>query len=156
MATETRDFVNQTFKQATDSFTKTMQAGIKFQEEAAQFWTQALTRGTDDFRGQWDKVAHDALPFGRKNVERFHKLFEDQSNRTLELFRKSVEFGPAQNVNEVYEKAAATWKSSLDTMRQSAEAFAKANSELFESWNDLFRASAGGSGNGHVPVKSAK
>lgn len=139
MTTNATDFVSDGVKTAADSFAKTMQSGIKFQEEAATFLTKTLGRTSDEFRSQWDKMTEDAFPFNKKNVERFQKLFDEQSSRSLDLLRKTFDVSAPTNPTDVYEKTFSLWRSSLDTMRQSAESMAKLNAEMFENWNCTMR-----------------
>jgi hypothetical protein len=133
------DFMTETMRAATENFTRTLQAGIKFQEQNAQFWSDLVGRSTEDFRTQWDRLARDAAPFQQKNLEAFHRLFEEQSQRTLDLLRRSVELGQAQSAGSTYEQLAALWRTSFETLRESADAIARTNAQMFESWSELMR-----------------
>ncbi|MBW7906180.1 MAG: hypothetical protein LC135_16555 [Phycisphaerae bacterium] len=150
--TTPRDFMTDMFKQAADSFARTMQAGVKFQEETAQFWTDLAGKNLDELRSQWDKFSLDATPFTKKNLEQFHKLFEEQTTRTLDLLRKTFDLGGSQNTAEICDRMAAVWRDSLDTIRHSTDAMAKANTEVFENCSEMIR-KLSGAANGHGAQK---
>lgn len=152
MATQTFDFMNDTFKQATQNFARTLEVGIKFQEDAARFWTDAFGKNAEELRTQWEKLAADVAPFSKKNMERFHKLFEEQSARSLELLKKSLEANRASTPTDALDNLLGLWRNSFDTIRESADAVAKANADLFESWTHM----AKGETNGHKTTKGRK
>lgn len=150
-----RDFMTDMFKQATDSFSRTMQAGVKFQEDSARFWTDLTSKNLDEMRNQWEKLSLDATPFAKKNLEQFHKLFEEQTSKTLDLLRKTCEVGGVQNPSDVYERLTLMWRDSLDTIRQTTDAFAKVNGELFENCSEMIRKASGAQANGKPTPKPA-
>ncbi len=142
------DLLTETMRAATENFTKTLQAGIRFQEQNARFWSDLLGRSSEDFRTHWDRLTREAAPFQQKNVEAFHQLFEEQSQRTLDLLRKSVELGQNQAAGQLYEQLAALWRTSFDTLRESADAIARTNARMFESWSELMRKAPAGAAAG--------
>lgn len=138
MTTQT-DLLTETLRAATENFTRTLQAGIRFQEQNARFWSDLLGRSTEDLRAHWERLTREAAPFQQKNLEAFHQLFEEQSQRTLDLLRKSVELGQNQTAGQLYEQLATLWRASFDTLRESADAIARTNARLFEGWSELMR-----------------
>jgi len=153
--TTSRDFMTDMFKQAADSFSRTMQAGVKFQEDSTRFWTDLANKNLDEVRTQWEKLSLDATPFAKKNLDQFHKLFEEQTSKTLELLRKTCEAGSLQSPSEVYERLTLMWRDSLDSIRQTTDAFAKTNGELFENCSEMIRKFSGGQANGKPAPKTA-
>lgn len=140
MTAAAQECMKDTFKQISDTFARTMEIGTKFHEDNARFWTETIGRNLDAFRTQWQKLNDELLPFTRRNVERFHKLFDEQAQRSLELLRRSLEAAsPAGDASQVYERVNDAWRSSFETLRESADAVAKANAEMFQGWTDAVR-----------------
>jgi hypothetical protein len=157
--TTNRDFVTDLFKQAADSFARTMQAGVKFQEETAQFWTDLAGKNLEEARTQWEKFSLDMTPFTRKNLDQFHKLFEEQTSRTLDMLRRSCDVNATQNAADMTDRMAGLWRDSLETIKRSTDAVAKANTELFESCSEMMRKlsvapAANGNGSSHGQARS--
>lgn len=138
--TTPNEFMTEAFKQAVDSFTKTMEAGVKFQEDAARFWNDTVARNMDDFRGQWEKLAAENAPFSKRNVERFRRFLDEQSARRLEVIRQTMDVGKAKDSRDAYDRLLELWKTSLDSLRKSTDVVAQANAELLESWAEIVRA----------------
>lgn len=138
------DLMTETMRAATENFTKTLQAGIQFQEQNAQFWSDLVGRSAEDFRAQWDRLARETAPFQQKNLEAFHRVFEEQSQRTLDLLRRSVELSQPRSAGNVYEQFATLWRTLFEALRESADAIARTNARMFESWSELMREAPGG------------
>jgi hypothetical protein len=149
MAIDTKDFVTDSFKQAAETFARTMQTGIRFQEETARFWSDFFGKQTEEARHTYEKLTTDALPFSQKNVERFHRMFDDQATKSISFLKKAFEHGPATTATETYERMLALWQQSFDTLRESADAVAKANGEMFDNYSNMVRTFSNG---GSKPV----
>lgn len=143
-----KDIVTDAFRQAAENFTRTVQAGVKFQEQTASFWNEMMEKGAGEFRTQWEKLSHDFAPYQKKTVEQIHRLVDEQSRRSLELLRKSFDAGKGEGMGDVCEKMTDLWKSSFDRVRESADMLAQANAELFDGWTDMLK-SVGTPRNGH-------
>jgi hypothetical protein len=152
MPADTKEFVADSFKQAADAFAKSMHAGIRFQEDTAQFWTEIMGRTTEELRVRWDKFSHDVAPFSRRAADRLNRLFDEQSHRGLELMRKSFDLWQARTANEAYDKTMALWQASFNTMRDSSDALVRTNAELLDGWSQTVR-SVTGAPEGKGPVK---
>ncbi len=137
--TTSRDIVTDMFKVMNDGFNATIKSGMKLQEDTTRFWNELIQKNTDAFAGRWEKLADDVVPFGRKNVERFQRAFEEQSTRTMDAIRHAFDVSPNVGMPEINEKMAQAWKSSFESFRTATETFAKANSEMLDTWNDVVR-----------------
>src|SRR5262245_37821809 len=82
------------FKTAGEMFNKTVQAGVKVQEEAGRFWNDATSRATDEFRNRVEKFAEEVAPLNKKNADRFQRLFDEQTQRGTNFFRMAIEMNP--------------------------------------------------------------
>lgn len=125
-----------TFKGLSDSFAETMKAGLKFHEETARFWFDVNSKNLDLFRGRFEQAADEMIPFSKRNLDRFHNLFDEQSKKALELLRRWQEMGQPTNVNDGYERLFTLWRNSFETLRDSVDTVAKTNSEIFRNMTD--------------------
>ncbi len=137
MATETRDFVSDMFKQATERFGQTMQAGVEFQAQATKFWTNAFGKGVDQFGTQVDKMSKDAVPAAKKNLQQFHIMFDDQVKKCFETLRRTFDGGQDRNAPELLEQTMKMWQTSFDMVRANADMMSKSNIEMFETLNEM-------------------
>lgn len=144
MTTQT-EFFKDTIKQAGDSFNKALETGVKFQEQTARFWTDLANRNMDELRGRLDKYNTDAMPFSRKNLDSFHRIFDTQVNKGLDLLKQTVETAKSQSAGEMYDQMLSFWRNSFDAMRETADAVAKVNNEMFDAWTGMFHVGNGGS-----------
>lgn len=147
--TESTDFMARMFTQAADTFNETMQTGLKFQEQAAKFWTGTLTKNADQVRTQFEKVSEEAIPTAKKNLEQFHQTFEDQAKKSMDVLRRTFDNASGWADNGLQEQTTNLWRTSFDSMRSSVDVVAKANAEMFESWSASSReANVSGKANG--------
>lgn len=150
MPTQSQEFVADACRQAAETFNRTLQIGVELQEQNVRFWTDLLSEGAAQARARWEKAAADAAPFHRRNVERFQRLVDEQSKQSLSLLRKSIEAGQVRNPADACEKLSSVWREAFDAIRDSADAVAKANAELFQSWSELMKTGVDGGSNGHA------
>lgn len=137
--TATVDFMNDSFKTMTDSFTDAMNTAMKFNEETTRFWTDTFTRTTDEFRTRNEKVVNEFAPFTRENAERFQKSFQDQTDRTMKMMRETMDtVRPTMNPTENTERMMNIWRDSFDNVRESMDTYAKANQDMFRNWTEFF------------------
>ncbi len=154
MALDTKHVVTDSFKQAAETFSRTMETGIRFQEETARFWSEFFNKQTEDIRHGVEKFSTETLPFSQKNIERFHKLFDEQATKSVSFLKRAFEQTPATSPTEAYERLMTLWQQSFDTVRESADAMAKANVEMFENYSSMFRTFT--TTNGHGKAAPAK
>lgn len=139
MAVETKDILSDMFQQACDSFNKTMKTGAKFQQDVARFWTDAAGKNVEEMRDQFENVAQEAFPFNKKNLERFQRLFDEQTQQTLEMLRQTFDSGRPTDIQEMFQRTSELWRTSFDTIRASADAMAKTSTEMFEGCSEFAR-----------------
>lgn len=151
--TETTDFMTRMLTQAADTFNETMQTGVKFQEQAAKFWTDTLAKNADQVRTRFEKVAEEAIPTANKKLEQFHRTFEDQAKKSMDVLRQTFDGASGWADNGLQEQTTNLWRTSFDAMRSSVDVVAKANAEMFEKWSAF---SGQASVSGKTSGKSAK
>jgi signal transduction protein with GAF and PtsI domain len=130
-------FVNDMFKQATENFNQAMNTGLKFQEESARFWGETFGKNVDQFRSQIDKISNESFPTAKKQLDRFHTMFDEQSKKGVEMFKEAFDSGNKAMNGDAYNQAMKMWRTSFDAMRSSVDNIAQANAEMFESFSSM-------------------
>lgn len=138
-ANNTTEFLTDNFKLFADGFAKTSQANAKFFDESAKFWTDNTKNGLSTFRSEWDKAADEFSPASRKNVERFHKLFDEQIDRNMAVAKKAFDFKPTTNPTDAFEQISTVTRFGFETARESMDAFVKAGNDIFQAWSEAGR-----------------
>jgi len=135
---------SQLFEQAMTSYEQAFKTGLKLQEEFGRTWTSLLEQSAPS--GEWQKtvrtMANELLPEAQKRMEDGLRLIEQNSRASLELlklFKRTVEVPRGNPIAESQEKLLSFWEASLNSMRDSAQAVARANTQALDSWMDLFR-----------------
>lgn len=133
----TTNFATDTFRQAAETFNKAFQAGLKFQEDAFRTFSENATRATDEFRNRVERIADEMTPTTKKNVDRFTKLFDDNTQRASAFFRSALDanpfVAPVHNPTEMMDRTMSFWKSAFETTRESFEALNKTTQDAWTS-----------------------
>ncbi len=155
MTNSTHEFTNDTMKVMNESFATAMKTGTKVFEETARFWFDLATQNMDGFRNRFERVADDAVPFSKKNMDRVQRTFEDQAHRNAETLRQGIEVFQSQSPAEAFDHAMMFCRRSIETMRHACETFAKTNTEMFEAWTQMTQAPINGGGKAQTPKQPA-
>jgi len=147
----TQNFMNDTFKQMSDTFSNAFEMGMKFQKDNMRFWTEAMTGKLQSAGDQWKQAADEFAPTVQKNLDRFGKLVEEQTQHGVELMRKSFDCEMPQNPQGVNDRWLELWKASFDAMRDSADAVAKANGEMIDGFEKMTHKAVAKTTNGATP-----
>ena len=127
--------------QAVQTFGDALKAGVKVQEQVASFWTDALDKATPS--PEWQKKSRsfvgEVVPAAQKNAEEWLKLMEQNYRRSMDLLKKAFDAGATASVTDLQSRTQALWESSLELVRENAQAMAKSNSKVMELWADLFK-----------------
>ena len=132
------------FEQAMHSYEQAFRTGLRLQEETGKWWTALLeqTGPSRDWQRTVRTMAAELLPEAQKRMEDGLRMVEQNSRASLEflkLFRKAVEVPQTNPIAESQTKLLSFWEASLNTMRDSAQAVAQANTQALDSWMELFR-----------------
>ncbi len=139
-ATATAPNVFDSMKQVAEDYVKTIQAGMKFYEDTAQIYTEMATKHVDQAKAGYVKYATDLADLNKKNLERFQSFFDEQIHRSASLTPYVVDPAGFTNPAEVYERMAALWRNSFESLRDSVVTTAKATAEAVENWTRAYRA----------------
>lgn len=132
------------FQHAMESYEQAFRTGLRLQEESGKWWTNLLEQtGTSrDWQKTMRTMAAEILPEAQKRMEDGLRMVEQNSRACLELlkiFKKAAE-GPQTNpMADSQNNLLGFWEASLNSMRDSAQAVAQANTQALESWMELFR-----------------
>jgi len=131
--------VNGLVDEALGTFNDAVKAGVKVQEEIGKWWSDALEQaGPAD---QWQKksraIISEAIPAAQKNAEEWLKLVEQNYKRSLGLLKKAWETDA--DASTMRAKTQELWESSLELVRDNAQAMAQANMKMMEVWAGMLR-----------------
>jgi hypothetical protein len=144
MTTTTPNFATDTIRQTTDTFNKAFQAGVKFQEDTFRTFNENATRATDEFRNRVERFADEMTPVTKKNVDRFTKMFDENTQRTSTFVRSAFDtnpfIAPVSNPTELMDRTMNFWKNAFETTRESFEAFNKTSQDAWTSFTQCCKA----------------
>lgn len=126
-------------KQANETFQQTMSTGVKFQEETTKFWNNAFGQAFEGFQTQTGKFSEEVLPGFKKNVDEFHRMFEKQSQKSMDTLRQTFEQNQKVVNQDVFNQTLDMWRTSFDTMRSSVDKISQTNMNMFESWTGMVK-----------------
>ena len=142
------------FKQASESFSRTMSTGVEFQQQAGKFWGDFFGKGVDQFQTQMDKVSKDFAPGAKKNLDQFHKMFDEQSRKSMDLLRETFDSGESCNAQDMFDETRKMWQTSFETLRSQVDTMAKTNVEMAERFCEMANRAVATNGQ-KVAAKSA-
>jgi hypothetical protein len=142
--TEKTKPVSELFEQAMNSYEQAFKTGLRLQEESSKWWTNLLeqTGRSNEWQKTFRSMANEWLPEAQRRMEEGLRMVEQNSRASLELlklFKKTVEVPQTNPMAESQTKLLSLWEASLNSMRDTAQAVAQANTQAIESWMELFR-----------------
>jgi hypothetical protein len=139
------------FDDAVATFNDAIRSGVKLQEEVGKWWSDALDQKSplDDWQKKSKTVLSEAIPAAQKSAEDWLKLIEQNHKRSLALLKQALETEPTDPAS-IRAKSQKLWESSLELLRDNAEAIAQTNVKMMEVWAGIIRNGCAGNG------KSAK
>jgi hypothetical protein len=145
MATATQSKASGLFDQALNTFGETLKAGVKVQEEAAKWWTDALQ--SQDALRSWQSRSRDFvtefIPSAQKSAEDWLKLVEKNANKSIALLKRAIESDT--DADDLRRKTQELWEASLALVRENAQAVTDNNLKMMELWSKLLKKTEGGS-----------
>jgi len=146
MATKTAEKATGLFDQAVSTFGDALKAGVKIQEEVGKWWTDALDHAGPAMA--WQKrsqaLVQDAIPAAQKNAEEWLKLVEKNYTKSMNLLKKAFE--SEQDPALIRDKVQDLWESSMEIVRDNAQAMAESNKKMMEIWAGLLKKNIDGNG----------
>jgi len=129
------------FDQAVETLGGAMRAGVKFQEDMAQFWSDALNQigSVQEWQKKSSAVLSDAIPTAQKSADEYLRLLDQSYHSSLDLLKKAFESARYESMSDRAMKAENLWESSLQTMRSNTQAMAQANVRVMESWAEFLK-----------------
>ena len=128
------------FDQATQAFGEALKGGVKFQEQVAGYWTDALkTVPTNEFQKKSRVFLGDAVPAAQKNVEEYVKVVDANYKRNVELLKKACEATSPVTAADLQAKAQGLFEAAVEVVKENTTALAQANLKVLELWADVLR-----------------
>ncbi len=131
--------VKELFQQAMQNYEKALKSGIELQEESVNLWKSLLTQlaSPEEFQAKLESMQSEVFPTARKRMEEFVELFNQSSNRTMELFEKSISVYQAKSVTDAQRRLQDLMESSLETLRVNVQTALNTNAKIVSSWKDM-------------------
>jgi hypothetical protein len=129
------------FRQATHAWQSAAQAGVKMQEECAQWVRQIFCESSTltDWYEKGQKMMQEAIAQSQENVDEAIRLMNQQAEASVKLVQKALEVRDAESPADGPKKLAAWWQAALETMRVNNQAVLKANSRILSTWSEMAR-----------------
>lgn len=140
MTDKTKSPISELVEEAMKNYEQALQAGLKLQQESAKCWTEfmAQTTAPADWQKRWKAAATEAIPVLQKRTEESLRLLDQGSRTSLELLKQAVEVANSDSPASAQTKLQDLWESSLQALRNNAQAVSQANAKVVESWMQLF------------------
>jgi hypothetical protein len=140
----TTDKMTELFEQTADTFDTAVKNGIRFQEEAMRWWTDAF-RGTgtlQEWQQETQAVVSQAAPAAQKSMQDYMEAFTDSARSNLDVLQKAFDAGRSSSPSELQNKTHELWEASLVALRTNAQKMMEANARAMQAWSGIARRSA--------------
>lgn len=138
-ATSPSQAINEIFHEAMLSYEKALKSGVQLQEESVNIWKDMLTKlgSPEEFQAKLESLNSNVFPAARKRMEEFVETFNKSSNRTLDLFQKSLGIYQASSISEAQSRIQDLLEASLASLRLNIHTALNANAKIMTSWKDM-------------------
>ncbi|HWH69584.1 MAG TPA: hypothetical protein VNT26_09380 [Candidatus Sulfotelmatobacter sp.] len=132
---------------AMKNYEQALRSGLKFQEEAVQWWSGSFnqTAAAQDWQKrfvQLTALANKAVPVAQKNMEEMMGFMQKSGRTSAELLKKAAAAVQTPVMAESQAKWMDFWSSSLGAARSNAETLSQIHAQAITSWVDLVQKSA--------------
>jgi hypothetical protein len=129
---------------AMRNYEQALRTGLKFQEEAGNWWSNMLSHATTASELQkrfanFTSLASGLMPMTQRRLEEVMEVMEKNSRTGAELVRKAVDAVQTPSLPESQAKWMEFWTSSLRAAQANTEALAHINARILDSWIDFVR-----------------
>ncbi len=132
--------LSEVVEQAMKNYDQALQAGLKLQEESSKWWTDFMTQtaAPADWQKRWNAAAVETIPVVQKRMEESLRLLDEGSRTSLDLLKQALQVASTDSAANAQSKLQGLWESSLQALRNNAQAVSQANAKVVESWMQLF------------------
>jgi hypothetical protein len=129
------------FRQAIRAWESAIEAGVKMQEENAQWMRQIFTDSGSltEWYNKAQAVAGEAVGTLQENVDESIRVMNQQAESSVRLIQKALDARHGETDADTRAKFADWWESALDAVRGNTQAMMKANSRMLATWSELTR-----------------
>jgi hypothetical protein len=137
--TAAADSTQDILKDAIKLYEDALKNGIELQEESLKLWKDMLVQvGTpDELMEKIEKMTGGVFPEAREKMNEALKLFQDNANQSVDLFKKTMDVCNADSWEEGKTRSQSLMESSLKVMRTNVQTVLDANTKMMDSWTDL-------------------
>lgn len=126
-------------EQAIRSCEEAIRLSMKLQAETLECWSQLLKQSAafSDWQKCYTRLSSaitSTLPALERQFTELMTLTQENTRRSAELLRKTMEASQAANLSESQQKWMEVWTSSLGAIRANTEAVTQANGRALDSW----------------------
>jgi len=134
-------------EEAVKSYEQALRAGLKLQQEAAQWWSKSLqkTASTPDLSKQFAEfksTADTVIPAAQKQLKEVLNQLEKNNRSCVELVKQATEAAQTPGLAESQAKWVEFWKSSMTAACSQVEALAAVNAKMIDSCIDFVQKSS--------------
>jgi len=134
-------------EQAVKNCEQALRSGLKFQQEAGQWWTNALDQSAsaEDWQKRFSSftnLANGLRPATQKRMEEVLDLAEKNTRTGTELFKKAADAAQTPVIAESQAKWMDFWTASLGAARSNAEAITQINTRAMDAWIEFVQKNA--------------
>ena len=129
------------FEQAVKNYEQALKTGVRLQEECGKWCSNVLKQATQpqDWQKSVSSALNEVFPAAQKNIEETLRVMEENSRRSLDLFKQASETCQSTSVAEGQARIQKLWQTSLDLLQHNAQAMTHANTRLVETWTKFAR-----------------
>lgn len=129
-----------TLEQAVKTWEQMARSGVKLQQEAAKWWSNAMAElSSPDAQKRMKSVADDWIPQAQKTVDEWLKLTQDNTKTCMDLMKKGAAATQSTSLQDAQTKVLGWWEASLNAMCDMTQTMTQANTKALESWMDCVK-----------------
>jgi hypothetical protein len=143
--------IQESFRQAAETFENAVKTGAAFQEDSARRFAEMLRNlgSPMDWQKKTQAGMNEAMQISQKNFGEAIRVMNHSAKSAMELFQKTLEACRDQQEGDPDAKNRELWESVLKTLRTNVEVVLQANAQMMESWSAVAKRFGGAPNNGH-------
>jgi hypothetical protein len=136
MSDKTKAPASELFDQATKNYEQTLRTGLKYQEEASRWLTNALTQATSaqDWQKRVTNAANDVITPTQKRLEEYLALIEQNNRTNVDLLKKATEASQVATAADAQAKYVDFVEASAAALQANVQAVTQMNTRMVDSW----------------------
>lgn len=134
-------------EQTVKNCEQALHTGLKFQQEAGQWWSKVFDQATsvEDWQkrfSNFNSLANSLRPATQKRLDEVLDLVEKNTRTGTELLKKATDAAQTPAIADSHAKWMDVWTSSLGAVRSNAEAVMQINARAMDTLIDFVQKNA--------------